>query len=407
MADPRPLTRDELAQFLPTQRAIRAFEQLFRLIPTDLIEVLNQAISASVDASTALAQGNAAADALDRLADAVEQLAKYDPPAVQAMDAIEFNRGEKYDKRVGSISWSDADDTLEIRHSNDVTMQIGLEEYSRATNCGAATIQNGQVAGLYLAGPVGVTQFIADGSVSPYFIVGVATETITAGEVGRITVRGFVRDIDTTGAPYGETWAVGDILYASPTIAGGLTKVRPLPPNIEIPTAVVVSANATTGIIAVRPTILLPFRFGGFASDVDQSITAANTPQAATLNQTIVSSGISIGAPASHLVFAHSGLYFVNVAAQFVKSSAATGIAWLWLRRNGVDESLTSVKVTLSGSGAQALVSKTFALRANSGDYIQVMAAADNTATSLNADPAAGSIPAIPSVGVTIYQNSQ
>lgn len=407
MADPRPLTRDELAQFLPTQRAIRAFEQLFRLIPTDLVDVLNQAISASTDANSALALGNSTADALDRLADAVEQLAKYDPPAVQQLDAIELDRNARVARRVGSLSWSPADDTLEIEHSNGVTQQVGLEEYSRATNRGTATILNGQVAGLYLAGPVGVSQFIADGSVSPYFIVGVATETIPVGSVGRITVRGFVRNIDTTGAPYGETWAVGDILYASPTIAGGLTKVRPLPPQVEIPAAVVVAANATTGVIAVRPTVLLPFRFGGFASDADQPITAANTPQAATLNQTVVASGISIGSPASRLAFAHSGLYFVNVAAQFVKSSAATGHAWLWLRRNGTDEPLTAVKATLSGSGAQALVSKTFPVVANDNDYIEVIVAADNTDSSLNADAAIGSIPAIPSIGVTIYQNSQ
>lgn len=36
MADPRPLTRNELAEFLPNQRAIRAFEKLFDLIPSEL-----------------------------------------------------------------------------------------------------------------------------------------------------------------------------------------------------------------------------------------------------------------------------------------------------------------------------------------------------------------------------------
>lgn len=37
--DPRPLTRAELNQFLPNQRAIRAFEKLFDLIPPDLIDL--------------------------------------------------------------------------------------------------------------------------------------------------------------------------------------------------------------------------------------------------------------------------------------------------------------------------------------------------------------------------------
>lgn len=35
MADPRPLTREELSKFLPSQRAIRAFEKLFDLVPDE------------------------------------------------------------------------------------------------------------------------------------------------------------------------------------------------------------------------------------------------------------------------------------------------------------------------------------------------------------------------------------
>lgn len=40
MADPRPLTRKELARFLPDQRSIRAFEKLFDLIPSDLLTLI-------------------------------------------------------------------------------------------------------------------------------------------------------------------------------------------------------------------------------------------------------------------------------------------------------------------------------------------------------------------------------
>jgi hypothetical protein len=39
MADPRPPTREELARFLPNQRAIRAFEKLFDLVPSKFIDI--------------------------------------------------------------------------------------------------------------------------------------------------------------------------------------------------------------------------------------------------------------------------------------------------------------------------------------------------------------------------------
>lgn len=53
MADPRPLTRDELAKFLPNQRAIRAFEKLFDLIPPELEDILIIAETALLSAQTA------------------------------------------------------------------------------------------------------------------------------------------------------------------------------------------------------------------------------------------------------------------------------------------------------------------------------------------------------------------
>lgn len=53
MADPRPLTRQELAEFLPSQRAVRAFEKLFDLVPLELGDVLLLAEEALVLAAAA------------------------------------------------------------------------------------------------------------------------------------------------------------------------------------------------------------------------------------------------------------------------------------------------------------------------------------------------------------------
>lgn len=56
--DPRPLTRKELAAFLPNQRAIRAFERLFDIIPPDINDINDyldtiriQSVKVSVDYS--------------------------------------------------------------------------------------------------------------------------------------------------------------------------------------------------------------------------------------------------------------------------------------------------------------------------------------------------------------------
>lgn len=56
MADPRPLTRQELSKFLPDQRSIRAFEKLFQLIPNDLLSLLSSIETVRNEAGLALSQ---------------------------------------------------------------------------------------------------------------------------------------------------------------------------------------------------------------------------------------------------------------------------------------------------------------------------------------------------------------
>lgn len=51
MSDPRPLTRKELASFLPDPRAIRTFEKLFQEVPQGITDV-------DVDASMAISSSN-------------------------------------------------------------------------------------------------------------------------------------------------------------------------------------------------------------------------------------------------------------------------------------------------------------------------------------------------------------
>jgi hypothetical protein len=72
---PFKITRNELAKFLPSQRAIRAFEQLFDLVPSsiDVNTVLIE--EASINAQNADSRAQEAVSAIVRLADAVELLA--------------------------------------------------------------------------------------------------------------------------------------------------------------------------------------------------------------------------------------------------------------------------------------------------------------------------------------------
>jgi nitrogen fixation protein len=57
--------------------------------------------------------------------------------------------------------------------------------------------------------------------------LGVVTETIAANQEGFIMTVGQLEGINTTGSLQGETWADGNVLYLSPTVAGRITNVKP------------------------------------------------------------------------------------------------------------------------------------------------------------------------------------
>lgn len=88
MADPRPLTRNELAEFLPSQRAIRAFEKLFDLIPSGLDDAELRIQEASVDAGSAASKAQQALDYLERIATALELLALAPKPMSVESDIL-------------------------------------------------------------------------------------------------------------------------------------------------------------------------------------------------------------------------------------------------------------------------------------------------------------------------------
>jgi hypothetical protein len=82
--------------------------------------------------------------------------------------------------------------------------------------------------------------------------IGLVTETINNNQEGFITTSGLVRGINTTGSLQGETWADGDIVYLSPTVAGNLTNIKPTAPNHLIVMGYVVYAHITQGTIFVK-----------------------------------------------------------------------------------------------------------------------------------------------------------
>lgn len=280
-----------------------------------------------------------------------------------------------------------------------------LLQYTVVQNTTGSTIPKGTVVGFAGVGSnnvLSVAPYLADGSQPSLYILGIMAEELPdSGATGLCCVWGNVNGIDTSA------FNVGDILYASPTVAGALTNVKPTAPENVIPVAAVLISNATAGEIFVRPTIEQQKYYGEFTKTTDQTPAAVDTAYALTFDNTEKANGISIGSPTSRIVAAQSGLYQFNVTIQLTSSNSSDKDVWFWFRKNGTDVANSSRLITVSISGGYAPVAliESFSLEEN--DYIEVMFAAEDTAVTVDNVAATAFAPAAPAVVLSITQIQQ
>lgn len=282
-----------------------------------------------------------------------------------------------------------------------------LETHALVQNSTGATIDKGTVVGFAGVGSnnyLSITKYLADGSAPTLFLLGVTAETLPDnGSTGLVTVWGSVDKIDTSA------FNIGDILYASPTVAGAFTNVKPTAPDNVIPLAAVLKVGVTDGVIFVRPTIEQQQYYGEFARTTGLTAAATNTAYAIALTTTEISEGVVLqGSPLDQIKVPQSGLYQFTVRYQLTSSNASAKTARLWFRKNGSSDYANStaiVSVTGNGDYATITQSEFFSLAAN--DYIQLMWAVSDTALSLAAEAATGYAPAAAAVLVTVTQIQQ
>lgn len=236
MADPNVPTRNQIARIAGQDpELIKALERLFivagDLTPADVAALTILIEAAAYDAGVA------------------NNKAESYQPNFQKLDYIDFNRVGPHVTLPRRMQWNEDDGTIDVGMNDEVVLQVGQEMQYYAKNTSGGDILNGTpvmfTGALGASGKLTFGKAVADGSFPATYMMGVATEDIANNGFGYITSFGKVRGFNTSGTPYGETWNDGDILYFSPTVAGGWTNVRPDAPNLDLPVAVVL--NAATG----------------------------------------------------------------------------------------------------------------------------------------------------------------
>ena len=307
---------------------------------------------------------------------------------------------------MGRMGWNQVDQTINLGMEYDVVQQIGLETYARVANFTGITIPNGTVVGFTGAVPdsaLSVAPYLANGATNTLYIVGVMTHDLPdSGEKGYCTTWGFVRDVNTSG------FTLGDILYASPTVAGAFTNVKPTAPNNVVPVAAVLQVGTTDGVIFVRPTIEQQIYYGEFTKTNSQSPVATNTAYPLLFTNTEIANGVSIGTTTSEIYVANAGLYNIATSVQITSGNSSQKSIWVWLRKNGttdVPNSARIASITLNNGYVVVTINEVLSLLAN--EFIEVMYASDSTNVSIATVAATAFAPAAPAVILAVTQTEQ
>lgn len=155
MSDPKPLTRKELAEFLPSQRAIKAFEKLFSLVPASFEDLEIGVNDASGKATQALSLLESIANSLELLANAPATLNDTKEDDLYTYNEfISISDDLTPRQELGTISSQNSDDieitggtiTANITNNQTIllTTSVALTDNAAAA---AATLLNSPVVG--------------------------------------------------------------------------------------------------------------------------------------------------------------------------------------------------------------------------------------------------------------------
>lgn len=335
-----------------------------------------------------------------------EDVGVYQPAKLIVSDAS-FITTDTHTPDRGTLSWNSTDQTLDLGMEYGVVQQVGLDTYARVENMTGTTMAKGTVVGFAGVGAnnvLSVSKYLADGSTPTLYILGVlAHELPDSGQVGYCQTWGHLRNVNTSA------FTVGDILYASPTTAGGLTKVKPTAADNVVPLAAVLKVGTTDGEIFIRPTVEQQYYNGQFTKNTTITPAAANTAYALAWDTTVIAEGISLtGSPTTRLTVAHSGLYNFAARIQFSAGNSNGKSAWMWLKKNGTTDIGSSTAVgSLKDSGGYAVLAINDFVSLAANDYVELFWAVDDTGLQPTNVAATAFAPSAPTAHVAVTQVQQ
>lgn len=240
---------------------------------------------------------------------------------ISTVDYVGFDTTYATTLAAGQLGW-DGNNTLGLGMAGgNVIQHIGEDQFFYCKASSAIT--KGQV--VMFTGAVGAsgvpTGAPATGITDGTYIMGIAAESIVLNGFGLIQTFGTLRNVNTSG------YADGDILWYDPSVTGGMTKTKPVAPNVKVQMAAVINGGSSGG-----GTILIRIDPGSQLGGTDSNA-QINSP---TSGQTLIydasagywkNAGLTAGSGVSVTTGAGSITIANTAPDQTVALTAGTGIS--------------------------------------------------------------------------------
>jgi len=309
----------------------------------------------------------------------------------------------------GLVFYDSNTKTLSYYNENtDVTVNIGQEMILRVYNDTVSTITDGTV--VYISGATGNLPTVepAIASNNTPIILGVATADILAAGIGYITVFGVVHGFDT------RSYAPGDNLFVSSSVAGAYQTTRPVLPIETIRIAIVLDSQEDGHLLITPERENHSNQTTVFASASHSATQTAETINTATpvkfdTNNFIENLTHSTTVNNSEFTIDISGVYSISVGLQLAHTGGGSSTIHAWMQVDTgsgfVDVPNSGVTQDLSNNDTRVLVLNGIG-RWDVGNIGRVMWYTTNLAGQLVAAPASVSParPAVPSVIMTVQK---
>jgi hypothetical protein len=153
---------------------------------------------------------------------------------------------------------------------------------------------------------------------------------------------------------------------------------------------------------SVSNSVNAPKINGSFYSTELQTNPVASAVNKMTVNNTVINNGITVSAPGSRVYVTDSGVYNIQFSAQLDKTGGGPSAVYIWLMVNGLNIPYSASKVVINGPNDELIPAWNFVIIMAAGDYFELAWSSSDTAVTLPIIAASGSVPAVPSVILTV-----